>query len=181
MKSAERVVIVLIITIIFGGVFWVYSVIESDRKELREAVARGEYEIPDIEYQHIDESDWREVYPLTTPMFIGGVQVEASVADDLDERIKGLSGTPFIPENVIKLFVFGSYGSHSIWMKDMNYSIDVLWADRSGEIVHVYENMTPESFPQSFGSPIPAWFVIEAKAGFVAKHGIEVGDMIQLP
>jgi len=112
---------------------------------------------------------------------IGGVVVEASVADTLSERIKGLSGTPFLPDYVVKLFAFGVPGSHSIWMKDMNYPLDIIWFNEEGVIVHIEENVSPDTFPESFSSPEPAWFVIEANAGFAASNTIAVGDEVILP
>ena len=66
-------------------------------------------------------------------------------------------------------------------MKDMNYGIDILWVAEEGEIVHIEENISPDTFPTSFASPVPAWFVIEANAGFVAQNEITVGDEIILP
>ena len=66
-------------------------------------------------------------------------------------------------------------------MKDMNYAIDIIWADQEGKIVHIEENVTPDTFPNTFSSPSPAWFVVEANAGFVAQHGIAIGDKIVLP
>ena len=151
-------------------------------KEQREAIARGDYQIPIEDEDSISVPDnWKVIYPNTTPIFIGEVEVEASVADDLDERIKGLSDTPYLPENVVKLFVFGTYGTHSIWMKDMNYSIDIIWANKEGEIVHIEESISPETFPKSFGSPINAWYVVETSSGFVERNNIETGDLIQVP
>ena len=82
---------------------------------------------------------------------------------------------------VVKLFVFGAAGSHSIWMKDMNYAIDIMWVDEAGTIVHIEEGIAPETFPESFGSPTPAWYVIEAAAGFVAANQIMRGDQVLLP
>ena len=104
--------------------------------------------------------------------------MKASVADTLPERIQGLSNTPFLPKDVIKLFVFEAYGEHSIWMKDMNYSLDIIWVDREGKIVHIEENISPDTYPESFSSPVPAWFVVEANAGFVANNAISVGDEV---
>jgi uncharacterized membrane protein (UPF0127 family) len=86
-----------------------------------------------------------------------------------------------LPEHVVKLFVFGVPGNHSIWMKDMNYPLDILWVAEEGEIVHIEENVSPDSFPESFSSPTPAWFVVEANAGFVASNTIAIGDEVVLP
>ena len=124
---------------------------------------------------------WEDIYPNTKSMTIGSTTVEASVAQTWPERIKGLSGTPFLPEHVVKLFVFDAPGLHSIWMKEMNYSIDILWVSAEGDIVYLEEDASPESYPAMFVPTKPATYVIEAAAGFVQKEGIKIGDTVTLP
>jgi uncharacterized membrane protein (UPF0127 family) len=182
MKIIERVVIVMLLFCLIGGSAWVYFGVKQDQVELREAVERGEFEIREPEPTVLTLEDWRLVYPNTEPIMIASTSVQASVADSLPERIKGLSDTPFLPEDVVKLFDFGTYGSHEIWMKDMNYPIDIVWADSDGVIVHIEENVAPESYErrETFGSPVPAWYVVETAAGFVETHNIAVGDKVTL-
>jgi len=185
MKTAERIVIVALLLAFIGVGYAGYYAVQKDRSDLRAEVAAGAFEIPDAVAQDelplSDQSDWRRWYPNTIPVTLGGVSVQASVADTMSTRIKGLSDTPFLPENVIKLFAFGVPGTHSIWMKDMNYAIDILWVAEDGAIVHIEENVSPETFPKSFSSPVPSWFVVETKAGFVATHTIELGDELVIP
>ena len=155
---------------------------------MREAVAEGEYQLDTEAEVEVAREDWRVIYPFVVPMRIGTTVVQASVADSVTERIEGLSGTPFLPENVVKLFVFNREGEHAIWMKDMNYPLDILWVAEEGEIVHIEENVSPDTYSaenprasRSYQSPVPAWFVIEANAGFVASNTIAVGDKVVLP
>jgi uncharacterized membrane protein (UPF0127 family) len=129
----------------------------------------------------IDPADWIRVYPNTKDMMIGTVPVKASVAKTWPERIQGLSGTPFLPEDVVKLFIFDSPGLHSIWMKDMLYAIDIIWVNAGGEIVSIKESATPESFPESFLPEAEAVYVIETAVGFSARHNLKIGDMVTLP
>lgn len=188
MKIAERVVMILLLIFILGGVIWIYFAVQYEQKEIRDeqkeildAVHRREYEIPlDDETKDIAPEDWQKIYPTTVPIIIGTTTVRASVADSLPERIQGLSDTPFLPDNFVKLFVFGVYGEHSIWMKNMNYSLDIIWMDKEGKIVHIEENVSPDTYPQSFNSPIPAWYVIEANSGFVEENDVEMGDIVTL-
>ena len=182
MKTAERIVMVLLLLVIFGGAAWLYFTLTAEQQEVRDAVARGEYEIREepIETAVASSTDWRRYYPSTVPITIGSSTVAASVADSLAERIQGLSDTPYLPEGLVKLFVFGAEGNHSIWMKDMNYSLDILWATRSGEVVHIEENVAPETYPTSFASPVPAWYVVEANAGFIEQENIQLGDQLTL-
>lgn len=175
MKIAERIILVTLLLVLLAGAAWIYFAVQQDHQEKLDGVARGEFEIREAETVYT-EDNWQALYPNTVPARIGSTTVEASVADSLPERIQGLSGTPFLPDNVVKLFVFGSPGSHSIWMKDMQYSLDILWLDEAGLVVHIEEDIAPETFPDSFSSPIPAWYVLEANAGFVAQHSINVGD-----
>ncbi len=179
MKIAERLVMVLLILTLLAGGAWIYLAVQHEQQEVRDAVARGEYEIwPEEEV--VNPEDWRIIYPNTVPILIGSSTVEASVADNIPERIKGLSGTPFLPHNVVKLFAFGAYGEHSIWMKDMNYAIDIIWANKEGEIVYIEEDVSPDSYPKSFASPEPAWYVIETVSGFSKENDITVGDKVRL-
>jgi len=125
----------------------------------------------------LEETEWGELVMLS----VGGVPVRASVADTLPERIAGLSNTAALPKDMVKLFVFESDGPQSIWMKDMRYPIDIMWFDAGGELVYLEEAVDPDTYPQSFASPIPARYVIEANAGFVATHGITKGDRVVFP
>jgi len=183
MKWAERIVMLLLVFVLVGGVAWGYFAVQNERTQMRESVARGEYQIPDVPEveSDVESKNWQAIYPNTIPLTIGSVVVQASVADTLTKRIQGLSDTPFLPEGVVKLFAFGVPGSHSIWMKNMNYSLDIIWAAENGEIVHIEENVSPDSFPASFSSPTPAWFVVEANAGFVEQNQIGIGDEVVIP
>lgn len=128
-----------------------------------------------------ENDPWELIYPGTQKMKIKDLIVDVSVAKTWPERIKGLSGTPYIPDNLVKLFIFDTPALHSIWMKDMQYSIDILWVDTDNIIIHIEENATPESYPSLFVPNEPALYVIEAGAGFVAKNQIKIGDTIILP
>lgn len=121
------------------------------------------------------------LYPDRKPMIIKDVMVEASVAKNWPDRIAGLSDTPFLPPEVVKLFVFDSPALHSIWMKDMNYAIDILWVTEDKKITYIVNDASPESYPELFTSEQPAVYVIEAAAGFVSDHDISVGDTVTLP
>ena len=129
----------------------------------------------------IATENWQTIYPKTKPLQIAGIDVLASVAKSWPDRIKGLSDTPYLPENVVKLFVFDSLGYPSIWMKDMNYSIDIIWVNDKNKIVHIVKEASPDSYPTSFTPDAPALYVIETASGFVAKNNIKIGDDVVQP
>ncbi len=129
----------------------------------------------------LSDASWREIYPVTVPMKIGPVSLEASVAKTWPERIQGLSGTPYLPEGVAKFFAFETDAFHSIWMKDMQYSIDIIWVDANGVVVDLIQEASPESYPETFTPEVPARYVIEVVSGFVAQHKITKGMTVKLP
>ncbi|MFN3188431.1 MAG: DUF192 domain-containing protein [Candidatus Paceibacteria bacterium] len=122
-----------------------------------------------------------EWYAPLFSMMIDSVMVQASVASTTETRTKGLSDTPHLPEDVVKLFVFDESQEWSFWMKDMNYPIDIIWVDATGSIVHIEESVSPASYPKSFVPNRPAKYVVETVAGFVKKYGVGVGDRVILP
>lgn len=131
--------------------------------------------------RYTSEDDWQTIYPNTKPMLLAGVPVQASIAKTWPERIAGLSNTPYLPEDVVKLFVFDSPGLHSFWMKDMNYAIDIIWLNEQGRVVHIAPGVAPDTFPELFVPNELAVYVIETVAGFVETNSLRVGQFVDLP
>jgi len=123
---------------------------------------------------------------------IGNIPVHVSIADTAEERARGLSGTASLGENDGLLLSFGEHGAHGIWMKDMQFPIDIIWMAASSEtsssgggevfrIVDIKRNARPESFPEIFFPSQNALYVLEVNSGFVDTHNIRVGDPVRLP
>lgn len=167
----------LILLVLVGSFYFHY---QSNQERLS-SLSSSEPIVIESEVIETDSNDWRTIYPNPQPIQIGNHKVLASVAKTMSERITGLSGTPFLPEELVKLFIFDAPGLHSIWMKDMNYPLDIIWVDKNYKIVHVEENVHPESYPNFYTPETPAQYVIEANAGFVAQKEIKLDDMVILP
>lgn len=137
---------------------------------------------PDTPGSIEDEAAVIEYYyePLVA-MTIGDHPVRASVADNATTRQRGLSDTPYLPEDIVKFFVFPEDNTWGIWMREMRYPIDIMWIDTDGAIVHIEHGVAPETYPETFRPDVPARYVIEAASGFVAEHEIEVGTSVDLP
>lgn len=106
--------------------------------------------------------------------------VKAKVADTHDERIIGLSQTETLKENHGMFFIFEEEDFHGIWMKEMNFAIDIIWFDSYGSIIHIKENVGPETYPEVFESNKKSLYILEVNAGFVEKNGLKIGDTIDL-
>lgn len=117
----------------------------------------------------------------TVSISIRDIPVTVSIADTDEERSKGLSGVDALEVNEGKLFIFDEEARYGFWMKDMLIAIDIVWIDNSGEVVHIEENVLPESYPTIYSSPLPARFVLEVNAFFAATFNVNVGDKVNIP
>lgn len=113
-------------------------------------------------------------------LVVGESTFTAYVADTEETRERGLSGQPFLHANEAMLFVFESPMYHGIWMKDMNFSIDIVWVNPAWQVVHIEENVSPSTYPKVFRPDERATHVIELKAGTVSTEGIKKGDRVEV-
>ena len=78
------------------------------------------------------------------------------------------------------LFLFDEARRPSFWMKNMMFSLDLLYLNETGTVVHVEADVPPcaaDPCP-TYPSSEPAIAVLEVKAGMAATHGIEKGTVI---
>lgn len=102
----------------------------------------------------------------------------ARVADDNNERIMGLSGASNLATNEGMLFIYDLPGNHGIWMKDMLINIDIIWLDESKSVLHIEENIKPDSYPKVYAPGSSAKYVIELKEGTINRLKINKGDKL---
>jgi uncharacterized membrane protein (UPF0127 family) len=77
------------------------------------------------------------------------------------------------------MFVFDKPDFYYFWMKDMNFPLDFIFI-RDNEVVDLLENITLETYPQSFTSKVQADKVIELNSGEIKKSGIKIGDKLDI-
>ncbi len=118
--------------------------------------------------------------PSLRTIHLGDQAIRVSVADTPESRQKGLSGRAGLAPDEGILFVFPQDGKHGFWMKDMRFSIDILWLNADGRIVHIAKSVSPSTYPQSFVPTKPARYVLEVLAGYVTEHGVAIGDVVRL-
>jgi hypothetical protein len=111
---------------------------------------------------------------------LGGATLVLEVADTEALQSKGLSGRTALQEGEGMLFVFPEDGQHGFWMKDMQFSIDIVWLDSSYRVVDVKKDATPVSYPEIFTPASPARYVVEIPAGFFNEHHLKTGDTLEI-
>ena len=124
---------------------------------------------PEADEQVLAQSDSRI-------LSLEGNTIAVSIADTEEERELGLSGRPGLAPGSGMLFIFPEVGKYAFWMKDMRFSIDILWLANDGRVIYIKENVSPNTFPASFAPSSPARYVLELPAGYVQTHNITVGD-----
>src|SRR5574342_1034425 len=82
--------------------------------------------------------------PLVTGKLVIGdrVTLKVELARTMDEKVRGLSGRQGLEPGQGMLFVYDRPQPISIWMKDMRFSLDILWI-REGRIVHIEKQAPP--------------------------------------
>ena len=104
---------------------------------------------------------------------------DVEIADNLLLQSKGLSNRDSLPKNHGMLFIFSEPAIQRFWMKDMRFSIDIVWI-RNNEVSGIVYGAEPESgdSPTIYASPEPVDRVLEINAGEVSNYGIKVGDEV---
>jgi uncharacterized membrane protein (UPF0127 family) len=120
------------------------------------------------------------VPPAIETVQIGSALIRAELATTETEQIKGLSGRISLASSTGMLFVFDYSSNWGIWMKDMNFPIDVLWIADDLQVADIVENMSPESYPKVYTPKMSSLYVLEVPAGTVNNYGISIGQDVVL-
>lgn len=115
---------------------------------------------------------------------IKGHKISLEIADDEAEQRKGLSARDSLPKDKGMLFKFKKADTHTFWMKDMRFPIDIIFINND-KIVTIYENVQPENDKNAnlslYTSTKPADKVIELNAGLAKEFGLKTGETLRLP
>jgi uncharacterized membrane protein (UPF0127 family) len=108
--------------------------------------------------------------------------VTAAVADTRDKRFLGLSDAESLTEDGGMLFVYDApRESLTYVMREMDFGIDIVYADGEGEIVEIHN--APEPGPGEDGEeqryPGSGQYVLEVPYEWTDRHDVEVGDSLQ--
>ncbi|WP_265518781.1 DUF192 domain-containing protein [Nitratireductor luteus] len=121
--------------------------------------------------------------PSSDPLRIetdgGEVLFDIEVADDADERARGLMFREEMEDDRGMLFVFDGSQRRGFWMQNTPMPLDLLFVGEDGRI-RAIEQGVPFSIA-NIAPPVRAQFVLELKAGTAQKAGIKIGDRLYHP
>lgn len=107
------------------------------------------------------------------------IYITAEVADNIIARMKGLSGKEKLAQNKSMLFVFNNYKKYGFWMKDMNFSLDIVWI-KDNEIVEVTERINNQDQRKIYRPQTAINYALEVNSGFVEKNKLKIGDRVDI-
>jgi len=105
------------------------------------------------------------------------IKVELALTEQAKE--KGLSDKIGLKEDEGMLFVFDHKDKYPFWMKDMDFSIDIIWISEDLRIVAIKKDASPSSYPESFYPTEDAKYVLEVISGFSEKNNLKEGDSVK--
>jgi len=110
----------------------------------------------------------------------GSARFSVEIADDDDERAKGLMFRETMGRYNGMLFIYDSPASVSFWMKNTLIPLDMVFLDKQGIVTHLHENAIPLSLePIPGGEDILA--VLEVNGGLSKALGLVVGAEMRHP
>lgn len=108
---------------------------------------------------------------------MGSTMITLEYADTEAERVQGLSNRENLDKNTAMLFVFPKKDEVCMWMKDMNFSIDMVWLDQAKKVTKIEKDVSPETYPQAFCEDNTK-YVLELNTGVSEQSHLQVGQRI---
>lgn len=118
--------------------------------------------------------------PRAATIIVGDQTLDVLVATTPVQQYRGLGGRSSLAPYDGMLFPSFSRQYLTVVMRDMEFSIDIIWAD-NGEIVDIapavpLEPGTPDDELFQYRPRVPASAFLEVPAGWAAAHDIRIGD-----
>ncbi|MBI4252584.1 DUF192 domain-containing protein [Candidatus Uhrbacteria bacterium] len=111
---------------------------------------------------------------------LGDAPLKVEPLYTFEQQQKGLIGRESLPEDSGMLYIFQMDDSGRLFgTKGMKFPVDIIWANNDRTVVHIHKNVPP-NFVDDLKSLWPARYVLEVNGGYADKHGIDVGDTIDL-
>lgn len=110
----------------------------------------------------------------------GRARFAVEVADDPEERARGLMFVEEMGRFEGMLFVYDQPQRASFWMRNTLIPLDMLFAVADGTIMRIHPDAVPLDETGIFGGNA-IQFVLEINGGMSARLGIEAGAVLQHP
>jgi uncharacterized membrane protein (UPF0127 family) len=109
-----------------------------------------------------------------TKLWLGDGIFNIDIASTQSAREKGLSGRSDLATDQALVMVFPNEGKWGIWMKGMNFSIDIVWLNKDKKVVYVVKNAPFDDQTTIYTPTTPALYVVELPAGTTNDKAITI-------
>ena len=110
----------------------------------------------------------------------GQARFNVEVADDGEERARGLMFREEMARSSGMLFIYPAPQRASFWMKNTLIPLDMIFTDEAGRVMRVHSNAIPGDLtPIDGGEGVVA--VLEINGGLAARMGIAPGAELRHP
>lgn len=117
----------------------------------------------------------------TTPDGEELASVTAAIAETDEQLVRGLSETEELPDDRGMLFVYEEEDDRQFVMRDMDFGIDIIYADADGTITGIHH--APEPREREDGSLQyyvgHGQYVLEVTYEWTIEHDVTVGDVLE--
>ncbi|MBI1829106.1 MAG: DUF192 domain-containing protein [Thaumarchaeota archaeon] len=125
-------------------------------------------------------------FPMGT-VKLDDVALDVQIAETDSQKTRGLMFQKQLQYDQGMIFVFNNEQIVPIWMLNMQFPLDIIWFDSSGNVVHIAKNVAPcksaietATCTVDNGAGKNAKYVLEVTAGFVDKFNITENSKLQI-
>ena len=110
----------------------------------------------------------------------GQARFTVELADDPEERARGLMHRESMPQSAGMLFVYPKPRVVGFWMKDTLIPLDILFLDRTGTVTKIHHEAKPHDETVLFGGDSVS-AALEINGGMARRMGIIEGSQMRHP
>lgn len=111
----------------------------------------------------------------------GSARFSVEVADDHEERARGLMFRESLPRSAGMLFIYEQPAPLAFWMRNTLIPLDMIFLDETGVVRKIHENAIPLDETPISGGDAPMLAVLEINGGLARKLGITEGSALRHP
>ena len=116
---------------------------------------------------------------------VGEATFSVELAATSEEQVQGLSDRSSLAPGGGMLFVYERQRKLNFWMKNMHFSLDIVWIGTDCTVVDITRNAPPPAPDQStaqlpiYSPEVPAQYVLEINSGEADSQSIVLGDRVE--
>jgi hypothetical protein len=116
----------------------------------------------------------------TTTMTVNGTRFTLQIADTEAKQTLGLGQRDNMMPRAGMVFPYARPSQDlCFWMKDMRFSLDIIWLDAQKQITLIEPSLSPATYPKEYCPPTPSQYVVELNAGKAHSLGLQQGQKLE--